>query len=43
VAGGWLILARQNPLEVAVLICRDRWRYLGDDAAYHEDPQRGAA
>lgn len=38
VAGGWLILARQNPRNVAALIYRDRWKYLGDDAEYHDQP-----
>ncbi len=38
VAGGWLVLSCTDPAEVTVLICRDRWLYLGNDGAYHTDP-----
>jgi hypothetical protein len=43
VAGGWLILARQNPLYVAALITRDRWKYLTVDGGYADDPPERAA
>lgn len=43
VAGGWLVLSRTDPATVAVLITRDRWRYLTDDGEYSPHPPMGAA
>jgi hypothetical protein len=38
VAGGWLVLSRTDPAQVAVLITRDRWRYLTADGSYSDSP-----
>lgn len=39
VASGWLVLSRTDPAAVPCLVQRgSRWVYLGDDAAYHDDP-----
>lgn len=38
VAAGWLVLSHEDPATVPVLITRNRWCYLGDDAGYHDDP-----
>jgi hypothetical protein len=38
VAGGWLVLSREDPAKVAVLITRDRWLYLDNQGAYAEGP-----
>lgn len=43
VSAGWLVLSRTDPLSVPVLITRDRWCYLGDDAEYHDNPPVVAA
>lgn len=36
VAGGWLVLSREDPARVAVLITRDRWVHLDDLGRYVE-------
>lgn len=38
VARGWLVLSHEDPEHVAVLITRDRWRYLAADGSYAENP-----
>ncbi len=35
VAAGWLVLSRQDPAHVQVLICKV-WKYLTNDATYRE-------
>lgn len=42
IAAGWLIQARQDPRTVEVLI-RGEFKYLGDDARYHDGPPEVAA
>jgi hypothetical protein len=43
VAAGWLVLSRTDPSTVAVLITRDRWKYLTGDGQYSDDPPERAA
>lgn len=38
VAAGWRIKHRANPLYVPVLITRNRWLYLTDEATYADSP-----
>lgn len=40
---GWLLPKGADPSQVATLINRDRWVYLGDDFRYHDDPPERAA
>lgn len=42
VSAGWLILSRDDPRKVPVLVHGDRWRYLADDATYSTDPEVAA-
>lgn len=37
-AVGWLLRQNDRPAEIAVLVQRDRWCYLGEDGRYHDDP-----
>lgn len=40
IAAGWLIQARTDPRTVAVLLVGGKWKYLGDDAEYHDNPPK---
>lgn len=35
---GWLVPQNEDPKTVAVLVQRDQWKYLTDDAGYADEP-----
>lgn len=39
---GWIVVQASNPAAVAVLVQKDRWVYLTNDATYSDSPPDGA-